>query len=147
MPTDLSSAALDLTERQRHALEHATDRRMSYRPLGAPQSVACAGRWSTTVAVERYQGTPWLWIAGAIRLHEPDAAQFGGRPMLVSHWATGLRTEADEILAELLKGVGTPFDAHAYMAKCGVSPGSLVARPLWRELTYAEVRVVHCGWL
>ncbi len=139
--------ALDLTERQRHALGLATDRRMSYGPLGAAKSATYAGRWSSTLAVERHQGTPWLWMAGAIRLHEPDAGQFAGRPMLVSHWASGLMPEADALLAELLRGVGAPFDAHAYMAKCGVSPGSLVAHPLWRELTSDEVRVVHCGWL
>ena len=139
--------ALELTERQHHALEHATDRRVGYGPLGAAKYAAYAGRWSTTLAVERHRGTPWLWMAGAIRLLEPDAGRLAGRPMLVSHWPTELRAEADALLVELLKDVGTPFDAHAYMAKCGVSPGSLVAHPLWRELTSDEVRVVHCGWL
>lgn len=144
-PSELGE--LDLTERQRHALSHASDRRMSFGPLGAPKSASYQGRWATTLAVERHQGAPWLWMAGAVRLREPDARPLPGLPMLVAHWESSWHSEATDLLAELLKGVGAPFDAHAYMARCGVAPGSQVSHPLWRELTPREVRVVNCGLL
>ncbi len=125
---------MNLTDRQRFALEHPTDRSdFSTRP--PPEGASRRhGKWFSILEVGRGPEAPWLWMASVSRQRAP------GRPYLVGQWKDEWFAEADELLRELLCNVGAaPYDVEGHMSGAGLHRDQLAGYHRWRVLTPAEL--------
>lgn len=126
-----------LTDRQRFALEHPTDR--SDGVLRPPPEKASRkhGKWLSILEVGRQLKGPWMWMASVSRQRGP------GRPYKVGDWKKEWFVEADKMLEELLKGVGGEgVGVSEHMRQLGLNPDNLSGYHDWRLLTPGEIAVV-----
>ncbi len=128
---------MTFTDRQRYAIEHATDRSDGALRGPPPDASEKHGKWLSILEVAREPRLSWMWKASISRQRTP------GRPYLVGEWKKEWFGEADRILAKLLTGVGDEdFKVYEYMKSCGLDPDNVAGYHLWRSLTWGEIAVL-----
>ena len=133
---------MTFTDRQRYAIEHATDRSDGVLRGPPPEASEKHGKWLTILEVGLEPRLPWMWKASISRQRTP------GRPYLVGEWKQEWFAEADKLLRGLLKGVGTEdFDMHEHMRKCNLNPDDVLLHiagyHLWRSMTPDETAALE----
>jgi len=129
---------MNLTDRQRIALEHPTDRSDGVLRTPPPDVSRKHGKWLSILEVAREPGGPWVWMASISRQRGHE------RPYKVSEWKPEWRPIARDLLEALLESVGgEPIDPDTQARKVGIDPGSLAGYHMWRLLTRAEITVVE----
>ena len=121
------------TERQLLALQNPTDRSEGQVIRPHPTANRRHGKWSTTLEVGKLPWYGWLWMASVARQRGP-----GRNPYKVGSWKAEWFPEADQILADLLDGVGDdPIDAAALMGDN--FDKRLAGYHSWRTMTPEEI--------